>query len=71
MKPESNSQKKAIARKGGAKAKAPKKNKEPATGTRKSTRIGTKRSASEEKKEPREQEVKDKGPAKKAKTAKK
>ncbi len=74
-KPKANSGKKATGKKGGAKAKTPKEKKEPATGTRRSTRIGTKRSApegeEEVEEEEEEKEVKEKAPAKKRKTAKK
>ena len=70
-KPKANSAKKATGKKGDSKTKAPKEKKELATGTRKSTRIGTKRSAPDEETEPQEKDVKEKAPAKKAKTAKK
>ncbi|KAA6415374.1 MAG: hypothetical protein FRX48_00089 [Lasallia pustulata] len=65
-KPKANSGKKATGKTGEAKAKAPKKEKKvPTEGTRKSSRIGTKRSA------PAEEDAKEKAPAKKAKSAKK
>ncbi|KAL8839393.1 MAG: hypothetical protein Q9170_001787 [Blastenia crenularia] len=66
-KPKANSGKKATGKKGESKAKAPKKEKKtPTEGTRKSTRIGGKRSAPEEE----EEKTEEKAPAKKAKTAK-
>lgn len=65
-KPKANSGKKATGKTGETKAKAPKKEKKtPTEGTRKSSRIGTKRSA------PAEEDIKEKAPAKKAKSAKK
>lgn len=61
-KPKANSGKKATGKKTETKARAPKKGKAlPREGTRKSSRVGTKRSAPEE----------EKAPAKKAKTGKK
>lgn len=65
-KPKANSGKKATGKTGEIKAKAPKKEKKtPTEGTRKSSRIGTKRNA------PAEEGTKEKAPAKKAKSAKK
>ncbi|KAL8673426.1 MAG: hypothetical protein Q9168_002169 [Polycauliona sp. 1 TL-2023] len=65
-KPKANSGRKATGKKADTKAKAPKKEKKaPTEGTRKSTRIGGKRSA------PEEEQKEEKAPAKKAKTAKK
>ncbi|KAL9011953.1 MAG: hypothetical protein Q9173_003242, partial [Seirophora scorigena] len=66
-KPKANSGKKATGKKGESRAKAPKKEKKaPTEGTRKSSRIGGKRSAPEE-----EKQTEDKVPAKKAKSGKK
>ncbi|KAL8729661.1 MAG: hypothetical protein Q9166_004610 [cf. Caloplaca sp. 2 TL-2023] len=65
-KPKANSGKKATGKKADTKAKAPKKEKKaPTEGTRKSSRIGGKRSA------PEEDKKEEKTPAKKAKTTKK
>ena len=63
-KPKANSGKKATGKTGETKATAPKGKKAPTEGTRKSSRIGTKRTA------PAEDETKEKVPAKKAKSAK-
>ncbi|KAI4179855.1 MAG: hypothetical protein LQ346_007103 [Caloplaca aetnensis] len=74
-KPKANSGKKATGKKekGESRAKAPKKAKKtPTEGTRKSSRIGGKRSAPEEEEEEEEERTEEKkAPAKKAKTAKK